>query len=140
MKNITVTPVNNTGLIVAMITGVVVWQIFVSAMTKTEPIDPARIPVIAAHKAAIEQCRNQTNCAGGFIQYRGVMPIYRVTEGQAGDGSWTVGTVWLIQSMEVNGDQFLDRVQDFVPPSDPRWDDFAKRYAKQFVHLKSEVK
>lgn len=129
----------NVGIVLCLAVGficIVVWLVFRSTGRLDELTEPVDIVRVATNKAAIEQCRDQTKCSGGFIKFRGIMPIYRITVGQSGDGSWTVGAAGLVQNMQLNGDAYLDRIQDIVLPSEPRWDDFMKRHAKQFVTVK----
>lgn len=133
--NTTVTPANHSLTIVGLAC-VAIWLASALYASKPEPIDPAHIPVIAAHRATIETCRNYQKCAGGFIRFKGVMTINRITDHKSGDGFWTIGAGDLVESMDLRGDEFLERIQDIVLPGDPRWDDFVKRRGRQFVTAK----
>lgn len=129
-------PVTDYPLIFVVLFCILAWLIFAFSTSAPEPIDPAHIPVIAAHRATIETCRNYQKCAGGFIRFKGVMTINRITDHRSGDGFWTIGAGDLVESMDLRGDEFLDRIQDIVLPGDPRWDDFVKRRGRQFVTAK----
>ena len=118
------------GLIGIIASGaLLVWAAIVPT---SEPIDPTRIPNIAANRTAIEQCNtNRRDCVGGFVLFRGTMAIRRISNGK--EGLWTYDIVDLTN---ITGGVLLDGIQDIVLPSDARWDEFAKKYAKQFVASK----
>ncbi|HEX8994076.1 MAG TPA: hypothetical protein VF803_02380 [Candidatus Paceibacterota bacterium] len=117
-------------------------SIFVLAACGRHGNPPISLSRVHANTVQIAKCQEDpSSCIGGFIEFRQYAGP-KILQLQAGTtnrfGNPTYGIFTLCMNIG-SDDAALDNIEKIVLPSESEWNDYAIKYAKQFVPTNSST-